>query len=771
MAERRRRRRKLDVDPGRIVDRVTLFYETDHELRGAEREARLQRYAKFRMWTEGKDWPWDAASDVPLPDIMEKSLRLQDTLHNAVMAARPVIGAKAMEKANREKEDAIDKLTDHQVFVEQPGEEKMGDLADAFVNDGVMHLFIPWVKERRAVSEAKQFPPIPDRIGAAEYFDAILQSEFKNAQRIPGRTGWDWQVQVAGKDNKPELRDISFYTLRNGDVEMVWARDTTVYDGPLLIQKEWDEVVFPARSANLQIPGPSNPRGAAHVILVDYPTYDEVIRLAENGTYDLISDEDLKALKTSAGYHMDREFEEQKDTFQGVAHENKPNQTEAPEHNTVTRLMCFDIFDIDGDGITEDVVWWVILETKSLAKARLLTEIYPSDPPRRPLVSASMIPIRGRVGGISLPEMMEGLHDITKQVLDQTVDAGTVRNAPFFFYRPSGSMKPEIISLAPGEGYPLQDPTRDVHFPQFANNDQNFGINLISMMTQMEERLTTIGDLQLGRVPAGKSSALRTIGGMALVAGQGEARPERILRRFFGGLARAWSIIHELNQSFLPKEKQIRVIGLKDPASDPYLKIDRRQLEGRFEFDFGANVLNTSKMALQQSIQAIMGVFISDLHIQLGITKADTIYKLSREFAFAHGQDPDQYLHAPDPESMRPILLWQEAVSQIMSNQIPDGRPGPDAMQHLQGLMEFFQSDQVGLLDEGQVQVFQVWLQQVQERAAFEQQQLQLAQAAQQFGNGAAQAAPGPEPQAPLGPGEILDESLPGAGGGANQLQ
>ena len=160
---RRTRSRTLKIDHPEIVDRVVSFFEKDNTDRSAEKEARIQRYAKYRMWVEGKDFPWPDASDVPLPDMMEKSLRMQDTLHNAVMSSRPVVGAKALDKADNDKAEVVDRLIDFQVFVEQRGEEFVGDMADAFINDGLFVVFTPWVKEERETSDIKHFvEPIPD---------------------------------------------------------------------------------------------------------------------------------------------------------------------------------------------------------------------------------------------------------------------------------------------------------------------------------------------------------------------------------------------------------------------------------------------------------------------------------------------------------------------------------------------------------------------------------------------------------------------------------
>ncbi len=764
MAHRRERprRKSFKFDNTEIVKRVLKFYKDDDTARSVEKEVRIQRYAKFRMWTEGKDWPWPDSSDVPLSDMMEKSLRVQDTLHNAVMSARPPIGSQAVSGTDPEKERSIDRLIDYQVFVEQDGENIIGDLADAFVNDGDFTVFIPWVKEFRETSDARIFPPIPDELEPIDYFQAIIQQEFQEPATPSGADGWDWRVGD---------KEVSFYSDKNGGIERIIKQEVVVYDGPRIIQKEWDEVLYPARAANLQIPGPSNPHGAAHVILVDYPTIDEVRRLARGGIYDRLTKKDLDKLEVASENRDNQEARDQKDDLQGIT--PAPSDKKVAEQKTVTRLLCFDIFDINGDGVAEDVVWTVIMETEALARAKIMTEVYPSNPPKRPLAEQSFIPIRGRKGGISLLEMMEGLHDVMKITLDQTVDSGTLKVAPPWFYRPSGSIKPEIIKLAPGEGYPLQDPLRDVHFPQANFQAETHGINLLTVMAQWQDHLTTIGPLQLGDVPKGKSSALRTVGGMSMVAAQGEARPERILRRFFNGLADIWKQVHELNQNFLPDEKKVRIIGAKEKSEDPYFTVGRGDISGDFHFDFKANVLNTSKMALQQALGALMGTYISDLNLQLGIIDPAGIYRLQREFGLAQGQDPDQFIKEPAPGAMKPKIFAEEAIAAIMRNEIPNGEPGEGAVQHLEKIQKYLEGDNLGLLTPPQVEILKVYLQEVAEKAALEQKQQALAQAAQNFGQpaqGGGGVPPGQDAtlDAPLQPNELLDESLPGAGGGAN---
>lgn len=769
----RRRRSGIRIDKQEIVNRVLNFYDKDLSNTSTERDIRLQRHAKLMMWTEPKDWPWPNASNIGLPDILEKSLRTEDTLHNAVMNQRPPIGSKARKKGDKAKQDTVDQLIDYQFFEEQPGESVVGELAHNFVNDGVFTAFIAWVKEKREVRETREFKPIPDDQDPPIYFLGLLRQTFPEAAAVPkNEDAWDWEI--IGKDDKFEAR---FYT-KAEIVEMVLVREVEVFNGPRTIPLDFDDVFHPPRAANLQIPGPSNPGGSAHVVVRSYPTVDEIKRLAKSGFYD-VSKEDLKKLENVTLDTTDDEAKTQKDDFQGVIQDEVPRKVKS--HGTLTRLMCFDMYDIDGDGINEDVIWWVLKETKTLLKVASLTDLYPANPPRRPFAEASMLPIPGRRAGISLPQLLEPLHDTMKMLFDQTIDNGTIRNAPFFFYRPSGSMKQEVIRLDPGEGYPLGDPQRDVHFPSFGNQGSDaFGINMVSILQSAEERLTTIGDIQLGRVPAGKSSALRTASGMAQLAGQGEARPERILRRFFMGLVEIWHQIHELNQHFLPKEKQFRVFDLKRQSDDPYQTVtDRSAIEGRFQFGFSANVLNTSKQAMQEALGTLLSVYVSPLALQIGIIDEAGIYRLLRDFGKAQGQEPDKYLTEPVPGAMRPRITAEEAWSQIMNSQIPDGEPHEGAQAHLKGLEALAADDMaLGSLQPEQVEILKGYMGLLREKIRFEEQRKQaMMEAAGQFNQGQNQGQPGrpvegPPPsleQPQVNGGELLNEDLPTAGGGGSQ--
>lgn len=781
----RRRRRLAAVSAAEkraeIVERVLGFYQQDVAARTTEAEMRLQRYAKYRMWTEGKEWPWPNSADTKLPDLMTHVQRTEDTLVNAVMSGMPPVAARAVDPKDRAREATVDRVITHQLMIDQPGSQIIGDLAHNFVAEGVGTLYLPWVKETAKTTDKQIIePPGPGSI-PGEWFRVRVEGAYPKAKMItPSADGWDYRIET--EDGRKV--EVSFYTADDGSVEMLTSREADTFDGPCWIVKAWEDVLKPVRSRNLQRPGPSNPTGAAHVILVDRDvTIDEIDRLRRSGFYDLLGADDVERMEGTSKAPDEEGLQDQKDALKGHAPEAASTPPGAEAHKTLTRLVCFDVFDVDGDGIAEDVIWWVIVETKQLARVRLLTEMYPMDPPLRPLFSQDFLP-----DGMSLIEMLEGTHDAVKQQLDMTIDVGALTGIPFFGYRATGGMKPETLTIEPGIGIPLQDPQRDIAFPQMPTSQISTGINLITLLNQMQERTSMQGELQFGRVPQGKASALRTLGGMQSVMSQGEARPERILGRFFTLLCSAFRFVHEMNRRFLPPGKVVRVVGFQPEGERVYETIgDRNALGGAYTFEFKANAFNTSRQALQMGLGAVMPIHMSPLAFQLGITTPETAYRLIRDFDNAHGLDPDSYTNPPTAEAMKPRILAEEAITAIMQGQAPYGvplEPGGWA-EHLEKLLAFTQTEQFGFLDPAMglvgpeaLERFKGWVAEVRQRMlADARRQAVLQAAAEVSGQGGGQGGPPGTPQSAAdaqanpqisGGAEMLDESMPSAGGGAN---
>jgi len=782
----RRRRESLSVDRDAIAMQVCKELDRDLTDRTEWNEARTQRYAKLRGWLPTKKWPWENASNAQVTIMQTDSLRVQDSLYNAVMTATPPITSKALSRADADKQDRVDNLTYHQVFIDQNGEEKIAELATQFTDDGVYLCYVPWIRQKDRIADVRTFDPIPPGMIPGDYIISLLQLLFKDVQvtKLVKREaeGWAWAVNFQNNDGKREQALFDAYVDREGGpMDLRVVRDMETFNGPVLMPKAIEDYALPFRCDNVQPPSPSNPGGAHHVILLDYPMLDEIKRLKDTGFYDLVTDEDLEKMAT---YKSVPDYSSQNDQFKQVKDALEGTQptsfgTEGPAQ--LTRATYFGRYDTNKDGLEEDVIFWVIKETKTLLKAKLLTEMFPAYPPRRPLVAKQFIKVPGRFYGVSLPELLEPIYDQMKILLDQTVDNGTLRNMPWGLVRAHSGLRNELVSIDPGTFYPTANPNEDLKVVTFSNTADALMLNLITLFSQWGDQQTMIGELQLGRVPEGKSAALRTVGGMMSVLQQGDARPEHLLRRFMSGLSEIWAQIHEMNQVFLPKDKEYRIVGVPKSGEDVYQSVkDRSEIGGRFQFEFKATVLNTSKGLLQQSLSALLTILVNPLTIQLGIMQPDGLYRLFRDTTKALGQDPERYLTAPSPGANEPQILAQEAIRAILNGQMPEGQPLEGAMAHLQALQQFMQSNEFGLLKaaEGHLKLFQIWLQKIQQLAMQEQQRAMMMQAVQQFQSsmnpgmgqaGMAQGAPktGASGNPPVSNNELFAESLPTSGGGA----
>jgi len=780
---KRRRLRKFPDDwKTAIAHRVVDFARRDQMDRVSEMEMRLQRNAKLRQWTEGKSFPWPDASDVSNSDMMMDSLRQQDTLHNAVMQTRPTITVTSIDKSGEETQEAVENHLDVQLFEEQDGETFVGDLAEAFVNEGHATVFTPWIREERKVRTTRMFDPIPEDSTPRIYFTEILQREFpENEIFLDSEDFFDWKV-VDPKDDKHPL-SIRFYT---NDTDQLVEMDTmamkVVYDGPRSIVKYWKEVLCPQRAKNLQPPSPSNPGGAAHVILVDKVSVDELIKLKKSGFYDLLTDKDIEAFESSAtGRTTDLEYmDQQDDAFEGKDSSNQ--HEEDPRHRMLTRYMCFDIHPLTEGGEPEDVIFWVIEETSTLCRAKYLTEQYPARKPRRPLNEGTFIPWMGRREGIGLPELVEGLFDMKKQILDQGIDAGTLANTPFFFYKPYSTLKPEVLTMAPGDGMPLQEPTKDVKLADFQGRGQEFMFNAVATFDRMREQLTMLGDIQRGAVPTGKSSALRTAGGINQLLQQGEARPERIIRRYMSVLRGVVEWMHELNATFLSDERKF-LVGTATPGI-PRQRVTRDMYTTQKQFSFKANILNSSRAARQESLEKQIQVFVQPLALSLGVIQPDGVYRLFRDWAKVHGStDPGQYLSPPSPQADMIRINADDAFRQILEGIIPFGKAAEGAVRHLERLEELSQTPvenvvngitkktpAIEMLGSVEMQIFALYIKRVEQEAraelAAQARQEAAAGLQQQIGNKNLGGRPadgqaGDMSQGQVGQGQLMDKSLP----------
>ena len=784
----RSRPRSLPVNSDNLSEHIATTLRTDLDDRELWNQDRLNRYAKMRGWRDPKNYPWDNSSNAHIPVLITDSLRTQDTLHNAILARHPVVEAMAVQQVNADKQHNIDNLLDYQLFEEQPGEEIIATLVQQYVEDGVFMAYVPWVRYDESVADVHTFPAIPDDLSIGEGVIQAMQSIFSVVDFAPiDKDGFRWNMVILENGEEYKVKVEAYITQLGGKLELVLHREVRAYDGPVVIPKSVDEWIVPWRAANEQPPSPSNPGGAEHVYLLDYPTLDEIRRLYYQNYYDVLTEDELDEL--TAATKKDPEQGEQnsalkelKDDLEGIqsgAEETLPEEVEGA--GKLTRVQAFLGWDVNNDGLQEQIVVWMILETKTILRVRYLTEQYPSDPPLRPLASAGYLPVEGRMYAISLIELLESLHDLIKMSFDQMYDSATIKNLPWFSYRPASAMNPEAYKIAPGEGIPLADPKNDINILQFGTQGDAFGMNMLALLTQYMEKASMQGDIQFGRVPKGKASALRTASGMQNILSQGDARPERVMRRFFSGFRNVYRIMHELNQRFLPERKQFRLMEPDLQSGKAVYKAvdDVQNFSGRMQFVFTAGMFNTDKELAQQVMQTLMQTLINPMMLQLGIVGQQQILNLMIDFIKLLQREPSRYLQMPQEPDPTMMITAEEAVQLILYGRKPQGTTPAEGIEaHMKKIADYLQRPETELeINQFTQGIFQAYLADLQGQLQKQQQQQQLMQKAQEFqqsiggGNG---AQPGPQAQgpapnagvsgnAPLGQNELADETLPGA--------
>ena len=711
-------------------------------------------------------------SNVWIPLMVTAARRMAAALRNALKSMRPLVESRATQSRNSNKQEAIDRVLDHQFFNENCGEDFIDSLVNNYVQKRTVYVFTPYVREDQTVREIRVLDPLDSEVDHIPQLLILLKGQtiFTNAENATMRDkdGWVWDVDLRGESGEPEMALVEFFDREDGKLEAYITRKVRVFDGPAPQVLDSEDVVVSARSANLQPPNAANPLGAVWVDHIQKVQLDSIRRRMDDGTYDLLTEDDwanIKAGKSATGSGAtEEEAKEERDRRAG---EEITMAGNFPDRQQIVRYCRW---DVNGDGYDEDVIFWILKDSRVLCKAAYLSELYPGAPVKRPIDSQSFFPDTNRVVGDSFVSALWPLQDMMQTAMNQHIDWGTLTNMPFGFYRASSGLKPEPIMLEPGVMNPLDDPQRDVFFPNFASRGETFNINTMTLLQSFAERLSMLPDTAFGRIPTGKSAAMRNVGTVTALMSQIDVRTEEVLRGIFNLLCRVYQMMHRLNQRYLPKEKEVRVFGQEAKGEEAYAVIGPEHINADADFTFKATMLNTNKQMVSQALQQTAALLLSPLAIQAGIVTGEQVYNLLVDFCKSQDQDPDRYVKRPPEAAGGPKILAEEAFSAIDAHQVPYGQPLEPPEEHLQKLIDYQQSLIYANFDPSQLAAFQQWIMSVKMLMMQQQQQQMMMQAAAQtMGGGQGGQGPGGVPgtissdtggPTPVNSGESIDESM-----------
>ena len=779
----RRRRRSLKVDRDKLKDRVLDSIQRARDERADWMELRLIRYAKLRGWRQKVSFPWDGAHNEHVPLMMSNSLRIQAGLFNAVMGNHPIMQGRAL---RRDKVDAADKaaaLIEFQLMHEADGEQKISQAVQQFCDDGTIFSYQPWVKDSRKMVDVRVILGPPDDTDLSLYMVNTLPGIIDGLERLKDETldGYNWTGTWKDAEGSDQEVEVEVWDREDGklDVEMRW--DATTFDGPTTVIHQLEDVTLPLRSLNPQPVTPQNPFGAPWISRRLRVNLDTINRRRKNGTYDLLKDDDWDRIIAYADTRT------APDRSQGEDQMKVEKEAQAGLTGDWSGLdedkQWVDLEEWYGsytlaDGYECEIVASVLdfgNEDGVCVRVRYLSEVCPGAPQWRPFGYECFIPVPDCIYGISVPEVLEGLHDLLHELFNANLDRGDIANLPVMLYRASSGIKPEEMRARPGDWIPVDNPRDDAAAVQYPHSDQSWSFNMIGLVQQLSERLIQVGSLQFGQVPQGKASALRTVGTTMAILQQGAALPEQILRRFFHWLQQVYSQFHMLNTKFLPDRKRILIIGKEYASDQAYADVSPRDIQAPVNFEFGATLLNTNKGIMSQSLTEIGQAIFNPLGFQMGLVGAEQFYQWAKDKINSAQLDPQRYLMKPPGTPDTPPMSANDAIVMLVEGKMPPGVNFVEgATAAFETFAKWYQSDEFGRVASMNLGLVKEYLQQVQAAAMQEQQRQQAAQASQQFqaimGNkgqgqtGDAGMAPEMQTEAPT-QAEISGGGMQGQGG------
>jgi hypothetical protein len=423
------------------------------------------------------------------------------------------------------------------------------------------------------------------------------------------------------------------------------------------------------------------------------------------------------------------------------------------DHERYQLIEAYCSYDVWGSGVNSEIVAWIHPKTCEITRATFLRRLNKTG--KRPFFRAEFFKRPGAEHPMGLIEI---LYPIAKEIdvmHNMKVDAGLFSAMPFFFYRASSSLKPEVIRYEPGMGIPVDDPTRDVFFPQLGNRAL-FGAQEEAGLYTLVERLTGINDLTLGAM-SGTQGAARTATGVRGLTNEANSNLDIHLKRLYKAWRQFLKYFLCLLQQRMPPGLSFRVTGEDGQNYFAYIP-DRTYIYGDFDFEIDPSSADSNPQVRVEKATQVFNMVMNPLLIQTGAVSPRNIFEAAKNLLTASGiKDWGRFI--TEPQGM-PLMLSprEEALRVLNGEQVPVGPQGDH-----QGFLDFFQflmsnPELLGSFGEHEAVALQAQAKKHQEMAqALQQMQAQQANLSQMRSNAANSQQQAPVAMSPTaGPGQVM---------------
>lgn len=396
----------------------------------------------------------------------------------------------------------------------------------------------------------------------------------------------------------------------------------------------------------------------------NYRYIEELSKPVDKDVDPFFAPAQVKKIKDIISSNIISNFERAKQAYDGYAVEC------AVELTPVELAEAHYHEDINDDGLAEKIS--VIFETStgivlrvSFAKCRI--------------VKLTPRPIDGRWDGESIRQATQSLILEWEAIHNQRVAKGQWSNLPFFFYKAGGRFNPQTLTLMPGRGYPVDDPS-SVAFPQIPSPDMSY-YQEERLLLDYIDRVLALGDAIQGVVSkSGDSTATETINAQQRAG----IRLSNPMNRIAGALSELMGHIWELNKECAPEIKEFKVTGMGD-GTPVFDKITNRDYDVMVSFKIRMATLYDVQMVRDTALLNYR-TFISNPMV---MNNPASFYELTVNTMKAVGL----HINVPKPEQAKVKSPWIEHDIIRMGEDV-DPVLGEDLDEHLKSHEAFMKSEE-----------------------------------------------------------------------------
>ncbi len=338
------------------------------------------------------------------------------------------------------------------------------------------------------------------------------------------------------------------------------------------------------------------------------------------------------------------------------------DQNDDSKHDRYTVLEAYLNVDVDGSGIHSKVVVWVHPRSRRILRATYLRRLSPQGVV--PFFKADFIRKPDQVYGVGVLEMLHSLSVEMDAMHNMRIDFGLLAAMPYGFYRPTSSIEPKTLPLEPGVLIPLDDPQRDVYFPNLGNRTATLFQEEAAIQT-MVERLTGMNDLTYGAI-TGAQGATRTATGTRALQAESSVNLAIPLRNIRRAWRRCMRYVFTMVQEKKPVGISFAVTG--EDGNNYWRTIDtstHASLMGDFDFDISANSEDSNPQVVAQKADLSLQQAQDMLAIQLGIVSPSNYYEAKKNWFRAMGiKDYGRFITKPADYQL--TLSPEEEASRVL---------------------------------------------------------------------------------------------------------